>query len=79
MRYGIFDQESGNLIETFADDHEALAYVAEMATGDQSTFDVVNVVVINRGGKTVNVWDGDDLRDAIEARPRDSAENGPSA
>ena len=63
MRYGIFNTESGNLIEAYSDQHSALAFVGDMLRDDAGAIDYIALVVEHEGSSQVLA--GEALRAAV--------------
>jgi hypothetical protein len=64
MTFGVFNTESGNLIEAYDDEKSALLLVAEILEDTQNDAESVTLVVSDKG-KIVRTVAGDDLRTAV--------------
>jgi hypothetical protein len=65
MTYGVFNLDSGNLIDSHRTKKRALMLVAEMLEDYDNDADEIGLVVMNKG-KTVETITGDALRSAAE-------------
>ena len=64
MTYGIFNLNSGNLIESYRSERRALELVAEMLQDDENEADTIGLVV-SRKRRTIRVLAGEELRAAV--------------
>ena len=64
VRYGIFNTESGNMIEAYSDRDSALALIADMIREDADATDHLSLVTLD-GGKISDSQEGEDLRAAV--------------
>jgi len=71
MTYGVFNLDSGNLIESFRTERRALEFVADMPDDDHVEPDEFGLVAFDRGAPAQTL-SGDELREAAAAHRRNT-------